>query len=162
MSVSTRWTKPRIVGSWFVIARKIGAQSSGRTTTSRSLNCGEAKLQQPLSGITSVLSERPLKSANQKTERGKILNPKYSIDRDQPASRASPLRINTLLSTVFTHWWRVYSLLTDLDYLPWRCPGRTKLMPGRCPCHKTACHCVRCLALPCSRTLGRPNRHLRR
>jgi len=33
-------------------------------------------------------------------ERGKILNPKYSIVRDQPASRASPLRINVLLFRV--------------------------------------------------------------
>ena len=48
--------------------------------------------------ITSKLSERPLKSANPKTERGKILNPEYSICRDQPTSRASPLRINDLLS----------------------------------------------------------------
>ena len=31
------------------------------------------------------------------TERGKILNPEYSICRDQPTSRASPLRINALL-----------------------------------------------------------------
>ena len=30
-------------------------------------------------------------------ERSKILNPEYSIDRDQPASRVSPLRINDLL-----------------------------------------------------------------
>ena len=51
--------------------------------------------------ITSVLSERPLKYADQKTERGKILNPQNSIDRDQPTSRASPLRINTLLSREF-------------------------------------------------------------
>ena len=50
------------------------------------------------SGITSVLSERPLKSANQKTERGKVLNPEYNIFRDQPTPGASPLRINTLLS----------------------------------------------------------------
>ena len=32
-----------------------------------------------------------------KTERGKISNPEYSIFRDQPTPRASPLRINTLL-----------------------------------------------------------------
>ena len=32
------------------------------------------------------------------TERGKILNPEYSIFRDQPIAGASPLRINTLLS----------------------------------------------------------------
>ena len=44
-----------------------------------------------------MLSERPLKYADQKTERGKVLNPEYSIDRDQPTSRAFPLRINTLL-----------------------------------------------------------------
>ena len=44
-----------------------------------------------------MLSERPLKYAHQKTERGKVLNPQYSIDRDQRTSRASPLRINTLL-----------------------------------------------------------------
>ena len=46
-----------------------------------------------------MLSERPLKSADQKMERVKILNPEYSICRDQPTSRASPLRINDLLST---------------------------------------------------------------
>ena len=54
------------------------------------------------SGITSVLSERPLKHANQKTERSKILNPEYNICRDQPTSRASPLRINTLLFAVLS------------------------------------------------------------
>ena len=43
------------------------------------------------SDITSALSERPFKSADQKTERGKILNPEYNIDRDQPTSQASPL-----------------------------------------------------------------------
>ena len=53
-----------------------------------------------LSEVTSVLSERPLKFADQKTERGKILNPEYSICRDQPTRRASPLRINDLLSRV--------------------------------------------------------------
>ena len=58
--------------------------------------------------ITSVLSERPFKSADQKTERGKILNPEYSMDRDQPTSRASPLRINTLLSSV---------LFTGVDFV---------------------------------------------
>ena len=31
------------------------------------------------------------------TERGKVLNPEYSIFRDQPIPGASPLRINTLL-----------------------------------------------------------------
>ena len=31
------------------------------------------------------------------TERGKVKNPEYSICRDQPTSRASPLRVNTLL-----------------------------------------------------------------
>ena len=51
-----------------------------------------------LGGITSVLSERPFKLADQKTERGKMLNPEYNICRDQPTSRASPLRINDLLS----------------------------------------------------------------
>ena len=35
------------------------------------------------------------------TERGKLLNPEYSIFRDQPTPGASPLRINTLLSRVF-------------------------------------------------------------
>ena len=49
--------------------------------------------------ITSKLSKRPFKDAVQKTARGKILNPQYSTDRDQPTSRASPLRINDLLST---------------------------------------------------------------
>ena len=52
------------------------------------------------SGITSKLSERPLKLAGQKLERGKMLIPEYSTDRDQPTSRASPLRINDLLSRV--------------------------------------------------------------
>ena len=56
-----------------------------------------------LSVITSKLSERPLKSADQKTERGKVLKPEYNIDRDQPTSRASPLRINVLLSRVLQH-----------------------------------------------------------
>ena len=32
------------------------------------------------------------------TERGKALNPEYSIFRDQPTAGASPLRINVLLS----------------------------------------------------------------
>ena len=45
-----------------------------------------------------MLSERPLKYADQKTERGKILNLEYSIYRDQPTSQASPLRIHALLS----------------------------------------------------------------
>ena len=31
-------------------------------------------------------------------ERGKVTNPEYSIDRDQPTSRASPLGTNVLLS----------------------------------------------------------------
>ena len=50
-----------------------------------------------MSDITSKLSERPFKLADQKTERGKILNPEYSIFRDQPVPGASPLRINALL-----------------------------------------------------------------
>ena len=49
-----------------------------------------------------MLSERPLKLAVQKTERGKISNPEYSTCRDQPTSQASPLRINDLLSCVFS------------------------------------------------------------
>ena len=44
-----------------------------------------------LSVITSKLSERAIEFADLITERGKILNPEYSIDRDQPTSRASPL-----------------------------------------------------------------------
>ena len=32
-----------------------------------------------------------------------MLNPEYSIDRDQPTSQASPLRINVLLSGVFRY-----------------------------------------------------------
>ena len=32
------------------------------------------------------------------TERYKVINPEYNIFRDQPIPRASPLRINTLLS----------------------------------------------------------------
>ena len=51
-----------------------------------------------LSGITSKLSERSIEFADLITERGKIINPEYSICRDQPASRATPLRINDLLS----------------------------------------------------------------
>ena len=47
--------------------------------------------------ITSVLSERSIEFTDLITERSKILNPEYSIDRDQPTSWASPLRINTLL-----------------------------------------------------------------
>ena len=50
--------------------------------------------------ITSKLSERSIEFADLITERGKILNPEYNICRDQPTSRASPLRINDLLSTV--------------------------------------------------------------
>ena len=38
------------------------------------------------------------------TERGKISNPEYSIFRDQPIARASPLRINTLLSGRFFYF----------------------------------------------------------
>ena len=34
------------------------------------------------------------------TERGKVINPEYSIFRDQPIAGASPLRINTLLCRV--------------------------------------------------------------
>ena len=49
------------------------------------------------SGITSKLSERSIEFADLITERGKILNPEYSIDSDRPTSRASPLRINVLL-----------------------------------------------------------------
>ena len=67
------------------------------------------------SRITSVLSERPLKLADQKTERGEILNPQYNIDRDQPTSRASPLRINTLLFRVF-HYWSESSRYTRISY----------------------------------------------
>ena len=50
------------------------------------------------SRITSKLSERAIEFADLITERCKILNPEYNICRDQPASRASPLRINDLLS----------------------------------------------------------------
>ena len=68
-----------------------------------------------------MLSERPLKPADQKTERGKILNPKYNICRDQPTSRASPLRINTLLFRVLC-FCKVPSLrqfgITDLTLIP--------------------------------------------
>ena len=62
------------------------------------------ELEHCLSEITSALSERPFKYADQKTEPGKVLNPEYNINRDQPTSRASPLRINALLSrvTLFT------------------------------------------------------------
>ena len=49
--------------------------------------------------ITSKLSERPFEFADLITERGKILNPEYSICRDQPTTGVSPLRINVLLSS---------------------------------------------------------------
>ena len=62
-------------------------------------DAAQSQLESDLSEITSKLSERPLKSADQKMERSKVINPEYSIDRDQPTSRASPLRINDLLST---------------------------------------------------------------
>ena len=58
--------------------------------------------------ITSVLSERPLRLADQKMERGKMLNPEYSICRDQPTSQASPLRINDLLSRVIPEQRHIY------------------------------------------------------
>ena len=48
--------------------------------------------------ITSKLSERSIEFADQKTERGKVINREYSIDRDQATAGASPLRINVLLS----------------------------------------------------------------
>ena len=38
------------------------------------------------------------------TERCKVLNPEYSIFRDQPIPGASPLRINTLLSGRIHNW----------------------------------------------------------
>ena len=63
--------------------------------------------------ITSVLSERPLKSADQKTERGKAINPEYSIYRDLPIAAASLLRINTLLYGEIGHWEQNFAL----DYL---------------------------------------------
>ena len=47
--------------------------------------------------ITSKLSERSIEFADQKTERGKVINREYSIDRDQATAGASPLRINVLL-----------------------------------------------------------------
>ena len=53
-----------------------------------------------LSGITSKLSERPLKLADQKTERAKVLNPEYNIFRDQPIAGASPLIVIRRL----TYW----------------------------------------------------------
>ena len=69
------------------------------------------------STITSVLSERRNQFADQKTERGKVLNPEYSIDRDQPTSRASPLRINTLLyGGCHCFWARITS---GLDIRHW-------------------------------------------
>ena len=48
--------------------------------------------------INALFSERPLKIADQKTERGNVLNPEYNINRDQLTSLVSPIRINTLLS----------------------------------------------------------------
>ena len=55
------------------------------------LDIGLAEDRISFSGITSKLSERPLKFDDQKTERSKTSNPEYNIDRDQPTSRASPL-----------------------------------------------------------------------
>ena len=55
---------------------------------------------------TSMKSDnvRVIRAANKvcrrTTERGKVLNPEYSLFRDQPIPGASPLRINTLLSRV--------------------------------------------------------------
>ena len=48
------------------------------------------------------------------TERGKILNPDYSIFRDQPTPRASPLRVNTLLYGGF-HRFSLASLQKELQ-----------------------------------------------
>ena len=73
------------------------------------------------SRITSRLSERPFKLADQKTERGKILNPEYSTCRDQPTSRASPLRINDLLSA---------GCHTRRGYLTVMPPGRATISPS--------------------------------
>ena len=67
------------------------------------------------SDITSKLSERPLKLADQKPERGKILIPEYSIDRDQPTSRASPLRINVLLYDVVRHSFKFYPMFCQIQ-----------------------------------------------
>ena len=67
---------------------------------SRTLVKTEALIELKTSRITSKLSERSIEFADLITERGKILNPEYNICRDQPTSRASPLRINDLLSTV--------------------------------------------------------------
>ena len=44
------------------------------------------------------------------TERGKVINPEYSIFRDQPTPGASPLRINTLLSTVLSIYFVIEKL----------------------------------------------------
>ena len=61
--------------------------------------------------ITSVLSERPFKSADRKTERGKIFNPEYDICRDQPIAGASPLRINTLFYSVLRSTGNFYRVI---------------------------------------------------
>ena len=87
----------------FVSHRSVATGVSSRANAPLSLRMVNAHHEKAFNSgrqITSVLSERPFKLADQKTERGKILNPKYSIDRDQPTSQASPLRINTLLSRV--------------------------------------------------------------
>ena len=57
------------------------------------------------------------------TERGKILNPEYNIFRDQPIAGASPLRINTLLSTDGLYFLYMMSVLAtyftpDVTTLP--------------------------------------------
>ena len=51
------------------------------------------------------------------TERGKILNPDYNINRDQPTSRASPLRINVLLSGETQLWFSIRVIIDPLSVI---------------------------------------------
>ena len=74
---------------WFVFSIPIEQSSERQPVVSKPIiaNPGTAEdllfsFGMGLVGITSVLSERPFKLADQKTERGKILNPEYNIFRD--------------------------------------------------------------------------------
>ena len=72
-------------------------------------------LDDPFSGkwnnVRVIRAAKPVR--RRMTERGKVLNPEYSIFRDQPIAGASPLRINTLLYGEIGHWEQNFAL----DYL---------------------------------------------
>ena len=94
-----------------VVSMEWSAASMSRTRTSTSRTKASAwrtcrERQRSCRGLRlKRYNVRVIRAANpvcrRMTERGKILNPEYSVDRDQPTSRASPLRINTLLCCVF-------------------------------------------------------------